>query len=160
MFLHFAALLFGVLWSNKQRAGCVQLSAPEEVTGTRGGSLTVSCQYDLEFKDNPKYWCRGSVYELCRIVVRTPKKHINNRTFIADDNRVGIFNVTMSPLRKEDENVYWCVISRSGRNVFQRVTLRVSDAGMFLETLNRCIMIQLKKITFSFCLNPLYTMEF
>uniref|UniRef100_A0A3B3IKQ0 Immunoglobulin domain-containing protein n=1 Tax=Oryzias latipes TaxID=8090 RepID=A0A3B3IKQ0_ORYLA len=119
-----------VLWSNKQRAGCVQLSAPEEVTGTRGGSLTVSCQYDLEFKDNPKYWCRGSVYELCRIVVRTPKKHINNRTFIADDNRVGIFNVTMSPLRKEDENVYWCVISRSGRNVFQRVTLRVSDAGI------------------------------
>uniref|UniRef100_A0A3P9KXK3 Major facilitator superfamily domain-containing protein 4A n=1 Tax=Oryzias latipes TaxID=8090 RepID=A0A3P9KXK3_ORYLA len=47
-----------------------------------------------------------------------------------------------------DENVYWCVISRSGRNVFQRVTLRVSDAGTFLETLNRCIMIQLKKLTF------------
>ncbi|RVE70897.1 hypothetical protein OJAV_G00068580 [Oryzias javanicus] len=34
----------------------------------------------------------------------------------------------MSLLGKWDEDTYWCVISRSGRNVFKRVALRVSDA--------------------------------
>ncbi|KAF6721216.1 CMRF35-like molecule 7 [Oryzias melastigma] len=130
MLVHiFKAFLLSVLWLNKQRVGSIQLSAPEEVTGARSGSLTVSCQYDLEFKDNPKYWCKGSIYELCRIVVRTPKRKSTNRTFIVDDNRAGVFNVTMSLLRKQDEDTYWCVISRSGRNVFKRVALRISDVG-------------------------------
>uniref|UniRef100_A0A3P8TZ66 Immunoglobulin V-set domain-containing protein n=1 Tax=Amphiprion percula TaxID=161767 RepID=A0A3P8TZ66_AMPPE len=107
-----------------------QLSAPDVVTGTYNGSVTISCQYDLQFKENTKYWCKGSVYELCAIVVKTPKNRFNDRSSIVDDQEAGVFTVTMTSLRKPDEDRYWCVIARSGRNIFRRVKLLISNTGI------------------------------
>uniref|UniRef100_A0A3B5AM99 Immunoglobulin domain-containing protein n=1 Tax=Stegastes partitus TaxID=144197 RepID=A0A3B5AM99_9TELE len=113
--------------------GCTQLSAPEVVTGTYNGSVTISCQYSLQFKEYTKYWCKGQVYELCTIIVKTPKVRQNDRSSIVDDKEAGVFTVTMTLLQKTDEDMYWCVIARHGRNIFSRVRLLVSDTVFDLE---------------------------
>lgn len=128
-FLYFAAPVFCLLWITKHAVDSVQLSAPERVTGAYGGSVTVSCQYDLQFREHTKYWCKGKTYELCNIVVKTPKNRGSKRSFIADDKETGVFTVNMTDLRKEDDGMYWCVIARKGRNIYTGVRLHVSDTG-------------------------------
>ncbi|XP_071333057.1 CMRF35-like molecule 3 [Trachinotus anak] len=122
----FDATVLCLLWLTEHTVDSVQLSAPMEVTGTYGGSVTVSCQYDQQFRENTKYWCKGSVYELCSIVVKTPKNRSSDRSSISDDKEAGVFTVTMTSLRDSDEGLYWCVIAMSGRNVYSRVRLFVS----------------------------------
>ncbi|XP_031594766.1 CMRF35-like molecule 3 [Oreochromis aureus] len=117
-----------LLWIIQHAAESLLLSAPEVVKATNRGSVTVPCQYDLQYKENTKYWCKGKIYEFCRIVVKTPKKRFNNRTFIADDKEAGVFSITMTSIRQSDEDKYWCVIATSGRNIFTGVSLLVSQA--------------------------------
>ncbi|CAN9516002.1 unnamed protein product [Ophioblennius macclurei] len=122
------ALVVCFLWLTKQTVGSARLSAPSEVTGTYGGSVTVSCRYELRFRDNTKYWCRGQVYELCAIVVKTSWGQRIDRNSIVDDKESGVFTVTMTSLQESDKDMYWCVISRPGRNVFAGVRLHLSHA--------------------------------
>lgn len=106
------------------------LSAPKEVLGTYGGSVKVTCHYDLRFRNYTKYWCKGRVYELCRIVVKTPRNRWSDRSSIADDQTAGAFTITMTSLRDSDDDAYWCVIAKAGKNVNTRVRLRISHTGM------------------------------
>ncbi|XP_051280722.1 CMRF35-like molecule 3 isoform X1 [Dicentrarchus labrax] len=119
-----------LLWLTNHAVDSVQLSAPEVVTAAYGGSVTVPCQYDHQFRENTKYWCKGKIYRLCRIVVKTPKNRPSNRSFITDDKEAGVFTVTMTSLRKSDEDMYWCVIARSGTNIYAGVRLCVSHTGI------------------------------
>lgn len=114
----------------KDTVDSVQLSAPEVVTASSGGSVTVSCQYDLTFRENTKYWCKGAVYDFCVIVVTTSKNPIRDRSSIADDKEEGVFSVTVESFGKSDEGMYWCVISTPGRNIHKAVRLLVSHTGM------------------------------
>ncbi|KAM3617730.1 uncharacterized protein V6R79_010331 [Siganus canaliculatus] len=116
-----------LLWITKHAVGTVQLSGPAEVIGANGGSVTVSCKYNQRFRDYTKYWCKGVIYDLCTIVVKTPKNRPNDRSFIVDDKVAGVFTVTMTGLTKSDDDKYWCVISRHGKNTYTGVRLRVSD---------------------------------
>ncbi|KAJ4934736.1 hypothetical protein JOQ06_007519 [Pogonophryne albipinna] len=105
----------------------VRLSAPEVVTGEYGGSLTVPCQYGHKYREYTKYWCRGPIYELCDIVVKTPRVRSSDRSSIADDKIAGVFTVTMSSLRESDEDTYWCVLARRRRNIYTGVRIHVSQ---------------------------------
>ncbi|KAF1390191.1 hypothetical protein PFLUV_G00055530 [Perca fluviatilis] len=115
-----------LFWLTKHAVDSVQLSAPEVVTGAYGASVTVSCQYDLQFKEYTKYWCKGPVYELCSKVVTTPRGQHSERSSIADDKDAGVFTVIMTSLKESDQGMYWCVIARPGRNIYTGVRLRVS----------------------------------
>ncbi|KAM8754799.1 CMRF35-like molecule 3 [Acanthopagrus schlegelii] len=117
-----------LLWLTKHAMGSALLSAPGSVTAADGGSVTVLCQYDQQFRENTKYWCKGIIYEFCSIVVKTPRTRENNRSSIRDDKEAGVFTVTMTSLRKSDQDTYWCVVARHGKNVYTKVTLRVSPA--------------------------------
>ncbi|KAI3357520.1 hypothetical protein L3Q82_015924 [Scortum barcoo] len=121
--------VFGLLWLTKHTVDSFQLSAPEEVTGVHGGSVMVSCRYDQQFRERTKYWCKGPIYELCTIVVKTPKERPSNRSSIADDKEASVFTVTMTSLTDSDDNIYWCVIARHGRNIYTRVRLIVSHTA-------------------------------
>ncbi|XP_068561283.1 CMRF35-like molecule 3 [Cebidichthys violaceus] len=123
----FNAPVLCLLWLTKDAVDSVQLSAPEVVTGVYGGSVTVPCQYDRQFREYTKYWCKGPIYELCEIVVKTPKRRQKDRSSIADDKEAGVFTVTVTSLRASDDDMYWCVIARSGRNNFRGVKLSVSN---------------------------------
>uniref|UniRef100_A0A3Q2YT32 Immunoglobulin V-set domain-containing protein n=1 Tax=Hippocampus comes TaxID=109280 RepID=A0A3Q2YT32_HIPCM len=110
-------LLF-ILWLPKQSAVPDELKAPKVVRGAFGESLTVPCRYQPQFRNNTKYWCRGPIYELCKIVAKTPKQRNHDRWSIADDKEAGVFIVTMRALRPSDKDMYWCVVARPGRNIF------------------------------------------
>ncbi|XP_059189051.1 CMRF35-like molecule 3 [Centropristis striata] len=110
----------------KHAVDSVQLSAPEVVTGVYGGSVTVPCQYESQFRDYTKYWCKGPIYELCEIVAKTPRMRPSERISITDDKVAGVFTVTMTSLRESDEEMYWCVIAKLGRNYHTGVRLSLS----------------------------------
>uniref|UniRef100_A0A672JFF7 Ig-like domain-containing protein n=2 Tax=Salarias fasciatus TaxID=181472 RepID=A0A672JFF7_SALFA len=118
----------------KPTVGSSRLSAPGAVTGAYGGSVTVSCRYSPRFKDNTKYWCRGPVYELCTIVTKTSWGQPNDRTSIVDDKESEVFTVTVTSLQESDKDMYWCVISRPGRNVYAGVRLHLSHAATTVTT--------------------------
>lgn len=124
---HFAAAVF---WLSKHALAEVDLTAPRVVTAAYGGSVTVSCHYNLKFRGHTKYWCKGSVYELCTIVVKTPKQRQSNRSSISDDSNAGVFTVTMTSLNEGDDGMYWCVIARRGRNIYAGVRLHISHTGI------------------------------
>ncbi|XP_029690194.1 CMRF35-like molecule 3 isoform X2 [Takifugu rubripes] len=111
-----------------------RLSAPEEVTAALGGSLTVSCRYAHTYRDHTKYWCKGKTYELCHIVVKTPRNRPSSRAFIEDYKQKGFFTVTMTSLEERDEDQYWCVISTSWRNVHTGVRVRISHPSGEIPT--------------------------
>uniref|UniRef100_A0A665VLW7 Immunoglobulin domain-containing protein n=1 Tax=Echeneis naucrates TaxID=173247 RepID=A0A665VLW7_ECHNA len=105
------------------------LSAPENVTGGYGGSVEVSCQYDIRFRENTKYWCKGPLYILCEIILKTPRNRDNMKDSITDDKEAGVFTVTINSLSKKDEDRYWCVIAKEGKNIYAPVKLIVSPTG-------------------------------
>ncbi|XP_029362998.1 CMRF35-like molecule 3 [Echeneis naucrates] len=107
-----------------------QLSAPENVTGGYGGSVEVSCQYDIRFRENTKYWCKGPLYILCEIILKTPRNRDNMKDSITDDKEAGVFTVTINSLSKKDEDRYWCVIAKEGKNIYAPVKLIVSPTVM------------------------------
>uniref|UniRef100_A0A3B3WBC8 Immunoglobulin domain-containing protein n=1 Tax=Poecilia mexicana TaxID=48701 RepID=A0A3B3WBC8_9TELE len=125
--LSFAVPFLCLLLLMKDKVDSVDLLAPEEVTASPGGLVKVACQYDLQFKERPKYWCKGSVYEFCRVLVKTTSRTQHDRYFIADDRAAGVFTVTMTSLVESDEDKYWCVISRYGRNIFKGVRLVITQ---------------------------------
>ncbi|XP_044067275.1 CMRF35-like molecule 3 [Siniperca chuatsi] len=132
--IFFNAPVLCLFWLTKHAVDLVQLSAPEVVTATYGGSVTVSCQYDHQFREYTKYWCKGPKYELCTIVVKTPRNRYRGRSSIADDKEAGVFTVTMTSLRESDEDTYWCVIARIGWNVYTGVRLCVSHTVITTTT--------------------------
>lgn len=126
----FAAPVFCLLYLMKHTVDSVYLSAPAEVVGTYGGSVKVTCHYNLRFRGYTKYWCKGKVYDFCHIVVKTPRNRWSERSSIVDDKTAGAFTITTTSLRDSDDDVYWCVIATSGKNVNARVRLRISHTGM------------------------------
>ncbi|XP_077371374.1 CMRF35-like molecule 7 isoform X2 [Festucalex cinctus] len=120
-------LLF-IFWLPKHSADPDQLKAPKVVRAAYGESLIVPCHYDPQFRNSTKYWCRGPIYELCKIIAKTPKQRKNDRCSIADDKEAGVVTVTMTALRRRDADMYWCVVARPGRNIFTGVKIIVSNA--------------------------------
>ncbi|KAL4645984.1 hypothetical protein GN956_G9737 [Arapaima gigas] len=119
LFISFFFVSEAVKWSG--------ISAPPMLTGSLGAPITVRCQYDLLYKDHPKYWCEGAFYELCRIVVKTTEPRENDKASIQDDRENGVFTVTMKALQWRDGRQYWCVVSRKGRNIFAGVFLKIVE---------------------------------
>lgn len=126
----FAAPVFCLLWLMKHTVDSAYLSAPAEVVGTYGGSVKVTCHYNLRFRDYTKYWCKGRFYDLCQIVVKTPRNRLSDRSSITDNKAAGAFTITTTSLQDSDDDVYWCVIATSGKNVNTRVRLRISHTGL------------------------------
>ncbi|XP_068197517.1 CMRF35-like molecule 3 [Antennarius striatus] len=130
----FNAPVLYLLWFTKHEVEPLRLSGPEEVTAVYGESVTISCHYNQIYRDHTKYWCKGRVYGTCTIVVKTPKNRKSKRSFIADDKDAGVFTVTMTSLRDSDNDQYWCVIARPGKNVFTGVRLRISHTASHTVT--------------------------
>ncbi|XP_045428183.1 CMRF35-like molecule 1 isoform X2 [Pipistrellus kuhlii] len=94
----------------------VDISGPEAVRGLERGLLTVQCHYDPGWKAYLKWWCRGAVWSSCKILVQTNGSAfgVKERVSIWDDQTNHTFTVTMTELRPEDTDTYWCGIKRTG----------------------------------------------
>lgn len=125
----FSALIFLFL------PGCITaqdpVTGPEEVSGHEQGSLTVQCRYASGWEDYRKYWCRGSGWRSCEILVETDASERlakKNRVSIRDDQTNFIFTVTMEDLRMSDADVYWCGITKVGRDPMFEVRVSIDPA--------------------------------
>ncbi|XP_047398588.1 CMRF35-like molecule 6 [Sciurus carolinensis] len=101
------ALALLLLWL----PGCAPLSCPSKVEGTVGGSLSVQCRYEEEYKDKPKSWCKKSF--LCNDLVKTTdseREVRSGRVSISDHPANLSLTVTMEHLTLEDAGSYECQV--------------------------------------------------
>ncbi|XP_058140651.1 protein CD300H-like isoform X2 [Dasypus novemcinctus] len=105
--------------------GCLALWGPSNVTGTEGGSLSVQCHYEEEFKALNKYWCRRPLFLLCDKTVETKESESevkSGHVSIRDHPANLTFTVTVENLTKDDGGQYWCGVNMpllSGQKGFQ-----------------------------------------
>ncbi|XP_027374706.1 CMRF35-like molecule 6 isoform X1 [Bos indicus x Bos taurus] len=95
-----------------QLPGCLSLSGPRRVTGIVGRSLSVQCQYQEEFINNTKYWCKPPCVLSWRMVETTESEREVRRGHVSirDHPASLTFTVTLENLREEDAGTYWCGI--------------------------------------------------
>ncbi|CAB1344327.1 unnamed protein product, partial [Coregonus sp. 'balchen'] len=99
---------------------CVVESAVINVKEVVGGHVTVGCSFTLA-GNNIKRFARGHV------LVKTFWFKLMGARII-DDNRDGVFNVTIKNLMKSDSGTYWCGVERFIKDTYQEVHLIVTDA--------------------------------
>ncbi|XP_068269662.1 CMRF35-like molecule 3, partial [Nyctibius grandis] len=102
-----------LLWTWILLPGCWALRGPAEVSGSPGGSVEVPCEYEPALVDANKYWCRGSSWLSCSILVQTTApgdEARGDRVSLRDDPAQHVFVVTMENLTVEDGDQYWCGI--------------------------------------------------
>ncbi|XP_060108085.1 CMRF35-like molecule 7 [Heteronotia binoei] len=91
------------------------LTGPKEVMCHEGESLSVRCHYEKPFKQNTKFWCKGSVLTLCSSsLIKTSSEGLvaNDRVSIRDNKEGQYFEITMDKLKCEDSDTYQCGIER------------------------------------------------
>ncbi|XP_074176049.1 CMRF35-like molecule 8 isoform X2 [Rhinolophus sinicus] len=97
-----SALALLLLWV----PGSLSLSGPRTVTGTVGGSLSVQCRYEEQFRKHIKYWCDNSCSSLTskKIVetTRSEREVRRGHVSIRDDPANLTFTVTLDSLTEED----------------------------------------------------------
>ncbi|XP_055264644.1 CMRF35-like molecule 6 isoform X3 [Moschus berezovskii] len=96
-----------------QLPGCLSLSGPRRVTGIVGGSLSVECQYQEEFINNSKFWCKPPCVLLWKMMQTTESAREVRRGHVSIRDRPAnlTFTVTLERLREEDAGTYWCGIN-------------------------------------------------
>ncbi|XP_017313224.3 CMRF35-like molecule 3 isoform X2 [Ictalurus punctatus] len=77
------------------------------VTGYRGRSVQIKCPYGSGYEEYKKYLCRAKV-----------------------------FTVTITDLRTEDGNTYWCVIERTGYDIYTELLLLVKTEDPAISTVS------------------------
>ncbi|XP_047659554.1 CMRF35-like molecule 1 isoform X1 [Tachysurus fulvidraco] len=85
------------------------------VTGFRGRSVQFNCPYESGYKENKKYLCRHEclIPGIKDIPVQSGSRAKDPRFSLYDDKTARVFTVTITDLRPEDGNTYWCVIERT-----------------------------------------------
>uniref|UniRef100_A0A670JA24 Ig-like domain-containing protein n=1 Tax=Podarcis muralis TaxID=64176 RepID=A0A670JA24_PODMU len=91
-----------------------------------GESLAVRCKYDVGFRKHVKYWCKGSPWSSCEIVVRTTG---------SEEERMAI---RLENLTQEDAGIYWCGIERTGSDPGFRVNITVLPGESWKSLSLRC----------------------
>uniref|UniRef100_A0A8C3J192 Immunoglobulin V-set domain-containing protein n=1 Tax=Chrysemys picta bellii TaxID=8478 RepID=A0A8C3J192_CHRPI len=96
-------------------------------SGPLGGELTVQCWYGRGYENYIKYWCRGTTWTSCLIVVTTGSEAIvkHDRVSIKDIHTFCTFIVTMKNLTEKDSGTYWCGIDKLGLDLMFSVKVNV-----------------------------------
>uniref|UniRef100_A0A8C7AQC5 Ig-like domain-containing protein n=1 Tax=Neovison vison TaxID=452646 RepID=A0A8C7AQC5_NEOVI len=101
--------------SNCINQGCWSLRGPPSVTGTVGGSQSVQCQYEEEFRETPKYWCKSPCVRRTLKTEGADREGRKDRVSIRDHPVNLTFTVTLENLTEDDAGTYWCGIDTSGK---------------------------------------------
>ncbi|KAI5623654.1 CMRF35-like molecule 3 [Silurus asotus] len=103
------------------------------VTGYRGRSVQIKCHYESGYEKNNKYLCRGECPPwpaTKNISVRSGSPAEDTRFSLYDNTTAKIFTVTITDLRTEDANTYWCVVQQTGPNIYTELQLLVEIANL------------------------------
>nr|KAF6455217.1 CD300 molecule like family member b [Rousettus aegyptiacus] len=117
--------------------GCLSIRGPKSVRGVERGSLTVQCRYDPGWEAHDKWWCRGELWSICHILVQTTRSGRGTdgeRVSISDDRSDRLITVTMTGLRRDDQDVYWCGISKRGTDLGVPIKVSVDPESLLSRT--------------------------
>ncbi|XP_046693376.1 CMRF35-like molecule 2 isoform X2 [Silurus meridionalis] len=98
------------------------------VTGYRGRSVQIKCHYESGYEMNNKYLCRGECPHWPAtkdIPVQSGSPAEDTRFSLYDNTTAKIFTITITDLRAEDANTYWCVVQQKGPNIYTKLQLLV-----------------------------------
>uniref|UniRef100_A0A3B3S5Q5 Ig-like domain-containing protein n=1 Tax=Paramormyrops kingsleyae TaxID=1676925 RepID=A0A3B3S5Q5_9TELE len=108
-----------------------KMSVLQTVANEMHRSVTIPCFYEDRYKTQVKYWCKGSDWSSCTIIVRTDSPKITGEASIRDDPDQRVFIVTMNNLTAGDSGCYWCRVENSrGPPVVTLVYLSVTEGKM------------------------------
>ncbi|XP_052364078.1 CMRF35-like molecule 5 [Oncorhynchus keta] len=85
------------------------------------------CSFTLAGTNN-KYFCKGTCSGKDILVKTNGSKNVTQDRYSIEDNRDGVFYVTIKNLMKTDSGTYWCGVERYGLDSYQEVHLTVTDA--------------------------------
>ncbi|KAI5086365.1 CMRF35-like molecule 8, partial [Silurus meridionalis] len=94
------------------------------VTGYRGRSVQIKCPYESGYEKHNKYLCRGECphWPANRDVpLQSGSPAEDTRFSLYDNTAAKIFTVTITDLRAEDANTYWCGIEQPGIDKFTEI---------------------------------------
>ncbi|XP_039082506.1 CMRF35-like molecule 5 [Hyaena hyaena] len=101
------------------------------VRGIEGGTLITSCEYGTGWESYRKWWCRGKNWNSCKILVKTTgseKLVKKGRASIQENRSRRTFTVTLEDLRRDDTDIYWCGIERTGNDLGYKFSVVVDPA--------------------------------
>uniref|UniRef100_A0A8C4SGY1 Immunoglobulin domain-containing protein n=1 Tax=Erpetoichthys calabaricus TaxID=27687 RepID=A0A8C4SGY1_ERPCA len=95
--------------------GVYCLSTAREITGKKGTSVTVPCQYSSTYAFFTKYLCQGREFVFCSILkYNTHEQKVGDKVQIMDHEHETIFYITIRDLNEGDQAWYWCGIEIHG----------------------------------------------
>ncbi|XP_046693383.1 CMRF35-like molecule 3 [Silurus meridionalis] len=110
------------------------------VTGYRGRSVQIKCHYESGYEDYNKYLCRGDCWLGNKDVpVQSGPPAEDTRFSLYDDTTAKIFTITITDLRAEDANTYWCGIQRfvPFRDIYTKLQLLVEMDDPAISTVSQ-----------------------
>ncbi|XP_058259604.1 polymeric immunoglobulin receptor-like [Hemibagrus wyckioides] len=102
--------------------------ASKEVTGYSGGGVLIKCKYDTEYRQNTKFFCKGS-WPVCSDPIKTDIKNkwVNSERFsLFDDTKSSLFWVMIRELTVQDSGTYQCVVDKRSA-IYTPVGLKVKE---------------------------------
>ncbi|GAA6084886.1 polymeric immunoglobulin receptor-like [Tachysurus ichikawai] len=118
--------------------------ASKEVTGYLGGGILIKCEYDPEYTENQKYFCKGS-WAACSDQIKTGDKNqwVNSGRFsLFDDTRSAEFWVMIRELNVKDAGTYHCGVgSGSWLDINTSVELKVKKDLSFEKTISKTVTV-------------------
>ncbi|XP_069046934.1 polymeric immunoglobulin receptor-like [Lepisosteus oculatus] len=58
-----------------------------QLTGLKGGSLSIPCIYDMKYRNHMKYWCRGPSWIFCSILKKSITQQRDTDSLLISDNK-------------------------------------------------------------------------
>ncbi|XP_020328681.1 polymeric immunoglobulin receptor [Oncorhynchus kisutch] len=115
--LLFFAFLFLLL--SRLPGSLCRVTTVGDLSVLEGRSVMIPCHYGPQYASYVKYWCHGSVKDLCTSLVRSdaprgPAAAGEDKVAMFDDPVQQVFTVTMTELQKEDSGWYWCGVEVGG----------------------------------------------
>nr|XP_044601750.1 CMRF35-like molecule 7 isoform X1 [Equus asinus] len=108
--------------------GYLSIQGPKFVRGSERGSVKVECHYKPQWETYTKWWCQGASWESCKILLQTTgseQEVKTDRMSIRDNQSNHSLTVTMTQLRRDDTDIYWCGIERLGPDLGAQINVTV-----------------------------------
>ncbi|XP_046694044.1 CMRF35-like molecule 5 isoform X7 [Silurus meridionalis] len=98
------------------------------VTGYKGRSVKIKCRYEPGYEHFEKHLIRGTMWHPYKdIPVHSGSPAKDTRFSLYDNRATKVFTVTITDLRAEDANTYWCGIEQPGLYQFKEIQLVIMD---------------------------------